>query len=122
MISPDPSMAEVFADADAVNPELQRLSKKWIERTGACNEFHRVPVKNSSRALQKVYRSYNEDPGRLCDLVRCSLVFVDIESMLQAFQFIRDDPDVELQHAKKTKMRFRPDYDDSSQADIATCS
>lgn len=97
----DPSLSELFDIADVVNCELMRKGAEWAEQSRCAlhaghdhdktQVFWNVPVKNPARALDKVYRSYNEDVGRLCDLCRISLVYEDFEEVERGLRCIHTD-------------------------------
>jgi hypothetical protein len=118
MIVHDPKISEVFAIADAVNPELQRKAAEWAAKSECVphtghgpgpekRAIWPVPVKSTPRALDKVYRSYDEDCGRLCDLCRVSMVYSDLAGVKRGLETILQDPEAEVQWCKDSKMRFR---------------
>ena len=132
VIKQDPTLSELYAMADQVNPELQTKCQQWSEVLPCCAsdhkgnmaKFHRGSVKKSERALVKVYRSYDEDIGRLCDLCRCSLVFDSVADLAKGLEMICDDQEIEVQSCNPLKQRFAIAYDDKISAgyrDVQLC-
>jgi len=124
VIKQDPTIAALFSVADQVNPELQKKCEQWSQTLPCCEsehkghlaKFHPGSVKKTERALVKVYRSYDEDIGRLCDLCRCSLVFATVGDMATGLEMICQDKDIEVQSCSPLKQRFAIDYNDKMSA------
>lgn len=124
VIKQDPTLSSLFDAADLVNPSLQNKCKQWSEMLPCCesehkgirSKFHPGPVKTTKRALVKLFRSYDEDVGRLCDLCRCSLVFEDVASLVEGLKGICKDEEVEVQSCNPLKQRFSIGYDDALSA------
>ena len=115
MIFPDPSMSEVFACADVVNPVLMRKALVWSRlaetvphsgHDGSMATFHTVPVKGTKRALDKIYHSYDQDPGKICDACRCSLVFDTIKGLTGCLEILSRDEEIVICWVKNSKNRF----------------
>lgn len=58
------------------------------------------------RAFQKAWRSYAGDHRKLCDVVRASLVFDDVDEITEALKRVVDDPDLVLVPQAPDKNRF----------------
>ena len=124
VIKQDPTLSSLFDVADLVNPSLQDKCQQWSETLPCCasehkgvhSKFHPGPVKTTKRALVKLFRSYDEDVGRLCDLCRCSLVFEDVASLVEGLKGICEDEEVEVQSCSPLKQRFAIGYDDTLSA------
>ncbi|KAH8072798.1 hypothetical protein JL721_3446 [Aureococcus anophagefferens] len=58
------------------------------------------------RAFQKAWRSYAGDHRKLCDVVRASLVFDDVDEIAEALKRVVDDPDLVLVPQAPDKNRF----------------
>ena len=124
VLKQDPTLSSLFDAADLVNPFLQNKCKQWSETLPCCesehkgvrSKFHPGPVKTTKRALVKLFRSYDEDVGRLCDLCRCSLVFEDVVSLVEGLKGICRDEEVEVQSCNPLKQRFAIGYDDALSA------
>jgi len=120
----DPTISELYSVADQVNPELQKKCQEWSQTLPCCEsehkgnmaKFHPGSVKKTARALVKVYRSYDEDVGRLCDLCRCSLVFATVSDMATGLEMICEDNEIEIQKCSSLKQRFALEYDDQLSA------
>jgi hypothetical protein len=102
----------LYADAEAVNPAFQELCKSWFDddprgwstlcesssaaqlafNFKAYNPHAAVnsakpriisgPVKLASRAICKIVRLYKGDASRLTDLIRCVVVFENMDDLL----------------------------------------
>ena len=104
-----PSLFALLREADKLNDPLQAaLHALCAAHRG---EFHGSEVKTEGRALQKVFRSYRGDWGRLCDLCRASLVFETVADLCACLLAIGADAELEVVHAGDDKMRFREDFD-----------
>eukprot|EP00960_Hanusia_phi_P044282 756553-Hanusia_phi.AAC.3 len=57
-------------------------------------------LKNVTRAIQKVVRSYHGDVSRLMDIVRYVLIFDDIVKLKRAIEVIREDPMIQVARIK----------------------
>tara|TARA_B100000795_G_scaffold225974_1_gene181855 strand:- start:296 stop:670 length:375 start_codon:yes stop_codon:yes gene_type:complete len=66
--------------------------------------------------MVKLFRSYDEDVGKLCDLCRCSLVFATVKDLADGLLMICKDNDVEIQSCNPLKQRFAIEYDDKISA------
>ena len=124
VIKQDPKISELFATADVVNPLLQKKCMAWSSTLPCCeskhkehvSKFHPGKVKTTSRAMVKLFRSYDEDVGKLCDLCRCSLVFATVKDLADGLLMICKDNDVEIQSCNPLKQRFAIEYDDKISA------
>ena len=63
-------------------------------------------VKGVPRAFQKAWRSYAGDHRKLCDVMRASLVFDDVDEITEALKRVVDDPDLVLVPQAPDKNRF----------------
>jgi hypothetical protein len=61
----------------------------------------------------QVFRSYGGDWLRLCDLVRASLVFDDMRTMVRCLQLLAEDHEVRVlwSDEREGKMRLDAGYD-----------
>ena len=88
-------------------------------------EFHASMVKGEARALQKVFRSYDGNWRKLCDLCRASLVFDSISKMEACLLAIGDDGDLDVVRAHESKMRLRESFNAAEESggyrDIQLC-
>jgi hypothetical protein len=66
------------------------------------------PPKRLARAVEKLWRSYHGDHRKWVDLVRASIVFDDLEALVDCFGRIRQDDRV---HVRKVKNRLSRSYD-----------
>ena len=80
----------LFAQAGAVNDHFQGLVLQWAEGLGG-SVVHSSPVKRRARAIEKLHRSYNGDPGWIIDLVRASITFESLDTLLWCVQRLVDD-------------------------------
>ena len=125
----------------AVFPSTKRVSLKTPIRQGADNHCHvhahnnttahlhalvafqqagglgahvrHCPVKRRARAIEKLFRSYHGDPGWLIDLVRASITFETLESLLTCFERIRADARIAILQIKN---RFDLEFDSAESA------
>ena len=103
------SISLLFNEADIANPLLQGLATKWARE---CRGHAKPsPVKTTTRAVQKLYRSYAMEWERLCDLVRTSIVFEDMAALCRCLEIILVDPAVEVVFRGNDKCRLRLDFD-----------
>ena len=70
-------------------------------------------VKGLRRAVEKAVRAYRNDASRLLDIVRQSLVFEDLQSLMRCLESIGFDPEVQLVQIKN---RMDPSYDSARTA------
>lgn len=115
------TLSKLFDEADDINPILQNKAEEWAKSpsvkglpTGSVSRGKNggdIPVKTVKRAFQKIYRSYGGDFSCLCDLVRTSIVFNNVQSLTECFEAIASDPDVVLIYQGDHKFRLRRDYD-----------
>ena len=55
-----------------------------------CSAEHiRAPIKMPQRAIPKVVRTYGRNAARLTDIVRCSVVFEDLDGVAECVAAIR---------------------------------
>eukprot|EP00937_MAST-01D_sp_MAST-1D-sp2_P002363 g2363.t1 len=100
-----PSLYALLCDADKLNDVLQaKMYATCVRHNGT---FHRSDVKAEPRAFQKVFRSYGGDWRKLCDLVRCSLVFDSVADIEACLRDIGADGELEVLAAGNDKMRLR---------------
>jgi hypothetical protein len=103
----------LYSDAESVNTAFQDLCKSWFDdnpvawaalcenspSAGRAFNFKAYnpdsaqkptvisgPVKLASRAICKIVRSYKGDAARLTDIVRCVIVFPDMNDLLYFMQ------------------------------------
>jgi len=103
------SIGELFHHADLLNDMFQQKLYDLCEACGG--EFHQCDVKTEARALQKVGRSYEGHWRQLCDLVRTSLVFDSLSSLVVCLTEIGLDEELLVVKSGTEKMRIREDYD-----------
>jgi len=102
----------LFLEADLLNPILQGKAASWAVQSNGTH--HAAPVKGEERAIEKVYRSYDGDWRRLCDLVRTTIVLSSPQELARCLDAIAADPDVELLVTKPNKMHLDPNYNAAS--------
>ena len=102
----------LFQEADLLNPILQGKAESWAIQSNGTH--HAAPVKGEERAIEKVYRSYDGDWKRLCDLVRTAIVLPSPQELTRCLNVIAADPNVELLVTNPSKMRLNPNYDAAS--------
>jgi len=103
------SVEALFNACDRLNPVLLATLRALCDAQGGV--FHAATVKGEDRALQKVYRSYNENFRRLTDLNRCGLCFASFEEIAACLRAIVAHPDIVVLSMNKSKMRFDAEYD-----------
>lgn len=92
----------LFAQAAALNAAFQNKVNEWAtDQPLKC-----VSVKKRARAIEKLYRSYNSDPGLLIDLVRSSITVDSIKELYECLDRIKADEDVAVLQIKN---RFKED-------------
>eukprot|EP00729_Bicosta_minor_P018273 gene18273-34989_t len=92
----------LFAQAAALNAAFQNKVNEWAtDQPLKC-----VSVKKRARAIEKLYRSYNSDPGLLIDLVRSSITVDSIKELYECLDRIKADVDVAVLQIKN---RFKED-------------
>jgi hypothetical protein len=98
---------ELFSRGQFLNVSFQDWIESWFDSTVSDQQFFnpespyadhfklnlaalagsvtvmRGPIKLPSRAIAKVYRSYNSDSSRLTDIVRCSVVCTNIAAITE---------------------------------------
>lgn len=102
---PSLDLGTLFDQATRLSPVLHAKVQSWSEETGG--KAYLAPTKKADRAVQKIMRSYQGNPQRLCDLCRASVVFPDIQSLLVALECIAADCDVQI---VRLKNRFASGY------------
>ena len=116
------TLCDLFLQADEIN---DLLSARLFELSkGAHGEFQGSETKKTSRALQKVFRSYAGDWRKLCDLCRASIKFDDVRQMAACLRAIGEHPEIVVIKTHDEKMRLREDYDASCSGgyrDIQLC-
>lgn len=101
-----PIVIDCHRDRSAQKPHLSRATHTADAtcKTG----FKPAPVKTAKRAIEKVWRSYNGNPARLCDVVRTSVVCESLKQVEDVANIIFKDSSVRL---IRVKNRFDPGYD-----------
>ena len=69
-------IAVLFAEAATLNGHFQTRALDFASDSGTHNRCY---VKRRRRAIQKMFRSYGGNAGRLIDLVRSSITFDSID-------------------------------------------
>mmetsp|Transcript_98902 Transcript_98902/g.282810 ORF Transcript_98902/g.282810 Transcript_98902/m.282810 type:complete len:316 (+) Transcript_98902:1277-2224(+) len=103
------SIEELFLAADRLNSYFHLKMEAHARAHGG--KFKGAPVKNEDRALQKIYRSYQEDWRRCSDLNRCAIVFDSFEGIAKALRGLALDPEVVVLKVGDEKMRLSERYD-----------
>eukprot|EP00929_Paragymnodinium_shiwhaense_P007721 TRINITY_DN111633_c0_g1_i1.p1 TRINITY_DN111633_c0_g1~~TRINITY_DN111633_c0_g1_i1.p1 ORF type:complete len:636 (+),score=79.48 TRINITY_DN111633_c0_g1_i1:153-2060(+) len=100
-----PSLPLLFAQACAVDAHFQSKCAEWAGGAGT-----HMPglIKQPSRAVQKVWRSYHGNEQSLVDLVRSSIVCETPEHLLTVLRDILADNSVRI---LRIKNRFDPRFD-----------
>ena len=106
------SLFHLLRQADWLNDPFQLHLHTICMRHGG--RFTASPVKDEQRALQKVFRSYFGEWRKLCDLVRCSLTFGDLDDLAACLRAIGQDPELEVVRVGDDKMRLRDGFDAAS--------
>jgi hypothetical protein len=104
-----PTLHALLTQADELNDLVQaKLHDVCVAHGG---EPHACGIKTETRALQKVFRSYQGDWRRLGDLCRTSLVFSTIPQIEACLRAIGADAELQVLHAGNAKMRLREGFD-----------
>ena len=103
------SLCRLFIQADQLNDLIGYILFALSNRFGG--EFYNCQTKKTNRALQKVFRSYQGDWRKLCDLCRCSIVFYDTISLAAFLQAVSQHPELVVVKASDDKMRLRENFD-----------
>jgi len=136
--SPIRSLDQLYAQAAGMDVILRRKVKGWARRSngsfqldngGRMPEFARWAdvcatleykrrikwgrLKNVSRSVEKLFRSYGEDVSRLVDVCRQSIVFDSVGNMITCVRAIAADPEIQV---VRTKNRLDPAFDSSRTA------
>ena len=106
------SLFHLLRQADWLNDPFQLHLHTICMRHGG--RFTASPVKDEQRALQKVFRSYFGEWRKLCDLVRCSLTFGDLDDLAACLHAIGQDTELEVVRVGDDKMRLRDGFDAAS--------
>lgn len=92
-------LVSLFSQAHQLNKHYQQCVKDWSQ--GIPGAYPKeAPVKRRARAIEKLYRSYSGDSRKLIDLVRSSIVFDSLESLIAVLKRIRDDERVAILQVK----------------------
>uniref|UniRef100_A0A6U2FDA2 RelA/SpoT domain-containing protein n=1 Tax=Hemiselmis andersenii TaxID=464988 RepID=A0A6U2FDA2_HEMAN len=100
-------------DADA---EQERPLVKWRAVKNDPKKASRVyftPMKRHRRCLEKLLRSYSNDPSRLLDIARGCIVFETFDHLHLCIKTIAADDNVVVERIKN---RMSPDYDSARTA------
>eukprot|EP00746_Dinoflagellata_sp_MGD_P038414 gnl/MRDRNA2_/MRDRNA2_192415_c0_seq1.p1 gnl/MRDRNA2_/MRDRNA2_192415_c0~~gnl/MRDRNA2_/MRDRNA2_192415_c0_seq1.p1 ORF type:complete len:302 (+),score=23.33 gnl/MRDRNA2_/MRDRNA2_192415_c0_seq1:38-907(+) len=102
---PSQDLETLFDQATRLTPFLHAKVQSWSEETGG--KAYLAPTKKADRCVQKIMRSYQGNPQRLCDLCRASVTFPNIQSVREALECIAADSDVRI---VRLKNRFAYGY------------
>src|SRR4051812_45324703 len=58
------------------------------------------PLKKPDRAMQKAVDDYKNDPARVIDIVRASISFPDLSSLVKALHEVGNNPNVKILRVK----------------------
>lgn len=105
------SLTVLFAQAAALNEHYQDVVADWAQEVGV--HSHQCTVKRRSRAIEKLYRSYEREPNRLTDLVRSGITFPDLASLSKCLANILADERVVVLQVKN---RFDKEYNSADSA------
>eukprot|EP00929_Paragymnodinium_shiwhaense_P021832 TRINITY_DN14128_c0_g1_i1.p1 TRINITY_DN14128_c0_g1~~TRINITY_DN14128_c0_g1_i1.p1 ORF type:complete len:627 (-),score=117.80 TRINITY_DN14128_c0_g1_i1:149-2029(-) len=94
----------LYAQAYEINDHFQEKCSEWADGLGRHID---VPPKSTTRAIQKMFRSYRGDAGKLLDLVRSSIVCRTLRDVAAVFDRVTKDPTVNI---IRIKNRFDPAY------------
>ena len=97
--------------ASVVDDLFETKTRDWAAESGGAYKHARL--KSSERALEKTFRAYGNDPSRLLDLSRRSILFRTLEEMHRCVELLRDDPDVAC---VRIKNRLDLGYDSAESA------
>eukprot|EP00929_Paragymnodinium_shiwhaense_P001976 TRINITY_DN10217_c0_g1_i6.p1 TRINITY_DN10217_c0_g1~~TRINITY_DN10217_c0_g1_i6.p1 ORF type:complete len:622 (+),score=88.15 TRINITY_DN10217_c0_g1_i6:100-1965(+) len=104
------SLPLLFAQACAIDAHFQRKCAEWAAGFGTHVSGR---IKQASRAVQKVWRSYNGSPRALVDLVRSSIVCETPEDLLHVLRTIQGDTAARI---LRIKNRFDLGFDSALSA------
>ena len=104
-----PTLHDLLCQGDRLNDVFQAKLHGIAVACGG--DFHASTVKQEARAMQKVFRSYRGDWRKLCDLVRCSLVFESIAALETCLHAIGADAELEVLSSSDYKMRLQEGFD-----------
>ena len=91
-------LAVLYAQADRLNAHFQEVVETWARSSGG--DFHFCSVKRRDRAIQKLYRSYENAADRLIDLVRSSITFDTVDNLTACLSDIGRNPQVVILQVK----------------------
>ncbi|EKX41876.1 hypothetical protein GUITHDRAFT_112018 [Guillardia theta CCMP2712] len=84
---------------ECVEDEANRLEVKWAS------------IKNANRAIEKLVRSYFGRIAKLTDVLRQTIIFLDVHQLCACVDLIINDPEVDV---VRIKNRLDPSYNASS--------
>jgi hypothetical protein len=96
---------ELFRIAFDINTTFQQRAATWAKAGNGRHTF--APVKGVHRVYQKVKRAYGGRIHRVCDIVRTTLIFNDVEGIIKTLEAVQSDADVTI---LRVKNRYAPDY------------
>lgn len=120
---PATTFEDVYLEADLINPLLQAKAEEIATRYGGTS--HPSPVKTESRALQKVWRTYEGNWRCVCDLARTTLEFSDFAGIAACLRGISEDPEIELLRVHDAKNRMKDSEEVSASGgyrDVQLCA
>merc|ERR1711972_1246897 len=75
-------------------------------------------LKSERRAVQKAIRAYGSDPSRLVDISRSSIVFANLEDMVDCVAEVQQDAEARV---VKIKNRLSASYDSTASGGYRDC-
>jgi len=81
------TLLNLYTRAFEVLPAFDDLVKDLAQNTGG--EYLHCPIKSPERSCEKLRRAYHDDIGRVCDLVRGTVVFDDLHGVVKCMERIR---------------------------------
>lgn len=105
-------LVTLYAQAYAINENFQKCVTGWSDGIEGAIP-NKAGVKKQSRAIEKLHRSYTGDASKLIDLVRSSIKFETVSSLIEAVERISADPKVAILQVKN---RLNKNYDGRASA------
>jgi len=103
-LQPYKDLLLLLAHAQAINNWYQGVVSGWALHCSA--EHNEAPLKKTTRALEKIARSYGGESGALTDMVRSSIVCFSISHVIDVFSVVAENSTIHV-----IKNRFSLQYD-----------
>jgi len=106
----------LFLHARLVDPIFQKKVEGWAQCSKG--EAASTSLKSEKRAVQKVIRAYGNDPSRLVDISRSSIIFDSLEDLVQCIAEVQKDRETRV---VKVKNRLSNSYDSAASGGYRDC-